>query len=181
MISPEKTNSSGSLKKILLCLMATCLILYSLLFGLNLVSAAQNATLTLSVSSTEVHQNQQITIRGDLSLPASGSINLQWGINGSGFVANYPYANMTNGIYSREFGFAGPGNWTFRLLWAGDQQVNSSTSNVISVNVLPGQASEEGTDYSIYIIAVVVIAAIAVIGALFYSRRKNKLQIQTSQ
>lgn len=179
IISSEKTANSGSYKKILLCVAAICLILSCLLFGLTLVSAGQDATLTLSVSSTEVHQNQPpIIIKGTLSLPASGPINLQWGINGSGFIANY-YANMTNGVYSREFGFAGPGNWTFRLLWLGDEQVNSATSNVINVNVLPAQA-EEQTDYSIYIIAAAAIALIVVAGVI-YSRRKKKPQTQTPQ
>jgi hypothetical protein len=132
----------------------------------------QNTTFNLTTSSTETPMNKPITLDATLSAPASGTVTLQWSINGSVW---YSYEmNLTNGHASRDFGFAGTGNWTFRILWPGNTNYSASTSNIISVNVLPAVTDQEA-DYTIYIIiAAVVIVVILVIGLVFLRRRKTK-------
>jgi hypothetical protein len=157
-------------KKFPFLLMIAGLILLILVSGSGCVFAGQDVNITLAISSTEIPQNEYISIEGTLSVPESGPIILQWGINGSGFIANY-HANMTQGQYSRNFGFAGPGEWTFRIIWEGNEQYNSVTSNVINVKVLP--VVEDETDYTIYILSIGVLLVVVILGFFLYSKRKK--------
>jgi hypothetical protein len=155
--------------------MSIVLVTSALFSGTNKMTSAagQNVTFTLQSSSTETPQNMPITLTGTMSAPVSGIVTLQWGINSSGFVANYDL-NMTNGSAGRSFGFAGPGNWTFRIYWPGNENYSTAMSNVINVNVLPAQFDEE-TDFTIYIVAAVAVVLVVALGLFFYlKKRKTK-------
>lgn len=122
----------------------------------------QDVTVALYASSEEVLQNEDITLNSTLSVAASGPVVLQWSINGSGFIYSYN-AEMTNGAYSRTFGFsAGTGTWEFRIIWQGNDQYNSATSNEATVNVLPvGQYHYETVQYVVAVST--VVAGVAVV------------------
>jgi hypothetical protein len=164
----------------LFCLLSVIIVVSALFFGVvSAVSAAgQDVTLTLHSTSTELPQNKGIYLSGEFSAPVTGVVTLQWGVDSSGFVANYNL-NVNNGVVSgRDFGFSRQGNWTFRLLWQGNSQYNMAESNVINVNVLPAVAEEE-TDYTIYLVVAAVAIVVVAIGAFMYTKRKKK-QIASS-
>jgi hypothetical protein len=165
----------------LFCLLSVFIVASALFFGVvSAASAAgQDVTLTLHSTSTELPQNKAIYLSGEFSAPVTGVVTLQWGIDNSGFIYNYYNVTVSNGVVSgRDFGFARPGNWSFRLLWQGNSQYNSAVSNAINVNVLPAQA-EEDTDYTIYLVIAAVAIVFVVLGAFMYTKRKKK-QIASS-
>jgi hypothetical protein len=91
-------------------------------------------TLTTNLAATDL--SQSINLTGTLSTPASGSVSLYWSINSSGF-AYRTTENLTNGVFSRTFGFGQTGTWQFRVNWPGDITSNPATSNVVTVTVVP--------------------------------------------
>jgi hypothetical protein len=169
-------SRNGKTKKFPFLLITAGLILLILVSGPGYVFAGQDVNITLTVSSTEIPQDENINIKATLSVPASGTVNLQWGINGSGFISNY-YADMTDGQYSRDFGFsAGSGIWSFRIIWQGNEQFNTATSNVINVKVLPVQDDE--ADYILYIVVASVLLVIAFAGFFIFQKKKKERRIK---
>jgi hypothetical protein len=181
-VNPSHENKPfGFSNAKLFCLLSVIIVASALLLGVvPAVSAAgQDVTLTLHSTSTEIPQNKAIYLSGEFSAPVTGVVTLQWGVDSSGFISNYNL-NVNGGVVSgRDFGFARPGNWTFRLLWQGNSQYNRVESNVINVNVLPAVAEEE-TDYTIYLVVAAVAIVFVALGIFMYSKRKKK-QSQSSQ
>lgn len=91
-------------------------------------------TFNLTASATTAVIGESVTFTGTLSIPKSGAITFQWSINGSGFVYSTT-ETITNGVFTRNFGFSKRGQWEFRAVWPGDATSNSATSNVITINV----------------------------------------------
>lgn len=98
-------------------------------------------TFNLTTDSTSVTLGQSIRLTGTLSLPKSGSVTLDWSINSSGFVF-HTNENLTNGVFSRSFGFGQTGPWQFRVNWPGDATSNPVTSNTVTVTVASGVIPE---------------------------------------
>jgi hypothetical protein len=162
----------------LLRLLGFCLLAISLLLSLPMVAfegaaAAQGVTLTLSASTPSNYTPYNYLLNLTASAPITGEITLYWTINGNG-----PYINtthITNGHYERTFGCQSPGNWTLWFYWVGDNQYSAAQSNNVYLQGNPGGSSYgDGTSYTLYIIAAVIVIIALVAIVLFYVRSKSK-------
>lgn len=99
-------------------------------------SSKSTPTLLLNVNTTTVKIGENIQLIANLSTPASGKLLLQWAIGSSGFMYQ-TNETLTNGVFTRSFGFQKADVWQFRVYWDGDSSFNSVYSEIISVDVEP--------------------------------------------
>ena len=107
----------------------------------DIYGPAPAPTFALATNSTTVTLSQSINLTGTLSLPKSGVVTLDWSTNSSGFVF-HTNESLTNGVFSRTFGFGQTGIWQFRVNWLGDATSNPMTSNTVTVTVNPNVIPE---------------------------------------
>lgn len=92
-------------------------------------------TFTLTANSTSCALSESVRLTGDLSLPKTGTVTLDWAINSSGFIY-HRNETITNGVFTSDFPFSQTGTWQFRVIWPGDATSNPATSNIITVGVV---------------------------------------------
>jgi dipeptidyl aminopeptidase/acylaminoacyl peptidase len=102
----------------------------------------QTATLTLQSSTTNTIVDTSFNLKATLSAPKSGTVTLNWSINGSGFIYRRN-ETMTNGVFDKAFSASSPGTWAFKVVWAGDDEYKSAESNSVTVTIksLPALAA----------------------------------------
>jgi hypothetical protein len=125
-------------------------------------------TITLQSLTTSVNPGHAVTLSGTITPSATGTINLLQSVNGSDFQQIDTVA-LTNGVYSYQYTIPGEGNYTFRTSFSGNSQLRSAQSSTVTVNSVQTTLP----DYTLYIVAVIVVLTLVAIGALVLSRRKR--------
>jgi hypothetical protein len=92
--------------------------------------------ITLYINSSTPNLSENIKIIANFSEPFSGNVVLQWSIGSSDFIYE-TNETVKNGFFTRDFNFAQPGHWRFRVYWQGDLSYNSVCSEIISIQVIP--------------------------------------------
>ena len=101
-----------------------------------LVKLASSPNFSLTTNSATVPVDQLINLTGTLAVPKTGTVTLEWSIGSSGFLY-HSNETISNGVFSRNFGFGQTGTWQFRVNWPGDAATSPATSNAVTVTVNP--------------------------------------------
>lgn len=111
----------------------------------------QDASLNLQYSFSgpyPVPVNSTVGIIGTLSPARSGPATLYWSINNSGFIYSWN-GTVVSGSFSRDFVLNSTGNWSFKLVWHGDDSYNSATSNTVSIAVAAAVTPKQNATLSL--------------------------------
>lgn len=91
-------------------------------------------TITLTSNATIITMAEAIELTATMSISKTGPVILYWSIGSSGFIYQSS-GNMTNGVFTRTFGFGQSSTWQFKVYWQGDLEYNSVESNIVTVTV----------------------------------------------
>lgn len=123
--------------------------------------------ITCVLSKSSITKGESITISGAINATVSGQVKIQASTDGTTWNDLATVTTASDGKYSYTWTPTAKGTYKVRATWTGDATYLGATSPETTLTVTEPQPSP---DYTIYIIAVVAILAIAG-GAIFILRR----------
>jgi hypothetical protein len=129
------------------------------------------STITITVDKTEIRYGDNLNFAGKITpVRASVSVTL-WYKAG---VADWEdllssFTTDENGEYTRTFGPNRAVTWQFKASWEGDAITEGAESDVVTVEVLPG----ERVDWTLPAVAVVAVIIVVVVAVYFLKFRKK--------
>jgi len=130
-----------------------------------------SSTITITVDKTEIRYGDNLNFAGKITpVRASVSVTL-WYKAG---VADWEdllssFTTDENGEYTRTFGPNRAVTWQFKASWDGDAITEGAESDVVTVEVLPG----ERVDWTLPAVAVVAVIIVVVVAVYFLKFRKK--------